>query len=294
MDIRSMTGFAKTTMETEFGTFTIEMFGLNHRYRDIHINLPRVLSACEDALRKKISDAVPRGKVRVVISLNAQASRQLTDYQVNMEYASAYIKALNEIQQTFNLPGELSLDAFLNNRDILVTEQTDFDENAAFSVLENLIDQTLDKLYIEQEKEGKQLVEDITSRIALIDKTVTQIKDETPQSVSAYRDKLLERIKELQLEGAVEEDRIAKEVAMYADKIDISEELVRLKSHIKHFMQTIEKGGVVGKKLDFVAQELFREINTIAAKCNNVSISHKSITVRSELEKIREQVQNIQ
>ncbi len=294
MTIRSMTGFSKVTSETELGTITIEMYGVNHRYRDLHINLPRMFSSCEDALRKKLTDAVSRGKVRVVVAIDTKGSANVANYSVNMDYAGAYIDALRQIQQQFELPGELSIDMFCNNKDILVSQQIDFDDSTALQNIGDMIDQALEQFFVSQEKEGVQLINDISSRIKTIAETTEQIEKETPQSVAQFREKLMERINELQVENAVDSDRVAKEVALYADKIDISEEIVRLKSHVKHFMQSIDKGGVIGKKLDFIAQEMSREINTIAAKCNNVSISHKTITVRSELEKIREQVQNIQ
>jgi uncharacterized protein (TIGR00255 family) len=289
-----MTGFSKLSSETELGSITVEIYGLNHKYRDIHIHLPRIFSACEDALRKKITDAVARGKVRVVVTADSQSSGDVSNYTVNMEYAGAYIKALRKIQQEFSLPGEISIDIFADNREILLTQQLYFEDNAALQCIGDLIDQALENFFIEQEKEGVQLINDIVSRIKLISDTTDCIEKETPHSVNLFREKLTERIKELQVDSAVDADRIAKEVALYADRIDISEEIVRLKSHIKHFSQAIDKGGIIGKKLDFIAQEMSREINTIAAKCNNVSISHKTITVRSELEKIREQVQNIQ
>lgn len=294
MTIRSMTGFAKSFADTSYGKLTVEIQSVNKKYCEIQINLPKVVSFLEEKVRKKIASAVTRGRINVNISLDSVARKNFLSLQPDLQYAEMYLNALQLIQQKFNLPGTIDITMFLGNRDILIADQEEQDESHYCGPLFSLIDECLEKFYLEKEIEGKKLCQDINFHLDIIRNEHSEIGSNAKDSVEKFRIRLSERIQELSIEIPVDQDRIAREVALYADKIDISEELVRLQSHITNFANKLNEGGVVGKTLDFIIQEMFRETNTIASKCNDSIISNSTIRIRTELEKIREQVQNLE
>ena len=294
MSIKSMTGFGKVTTECEYGKVTIEIYSINHKYFDVQLNLPRVLSSFEYDIRKKVSSLISRGKVRVVLVLDSNSKQNFLQMKPDLVYAESYLNALKSIQEKFNVKGEVDISIFQGNRELLVSEEMEIDTENIQEFLMKLIDEAVEKLFHEQEKEAEKLLKDMLLRINNISAELSVIETISKNTPDNYRERLLERINELKLGGTVDEDRIAREVALFADKIDICEELVRAASHIANFNQTLEKGGVLGKKLDFISQEIFREVNTIASKSNNAEVSASTIKIKSELDKIREQVQNIQ
>ncbi|MEW6534740.1 MAG: YicC/YloC family endoribonuclease [Candidatus Auribacterota bacterium] len=294
MTLKSMTGYSKVTADTEWGKLMIEVSSLNRKYCEVHVNTPRMLSFLEHDIRKTVSSAISRGRISVNVSLDMGGKNTMVNLQANMVYAEAYIKALREIQQQFNLEGNISIDVFNGNRDIILSDQADIDESVISETINPLLNEGIERFRHQKELEGEKLQADIVSRIQIIIDEVKTIEALAPLSVTAYRDKLLQRLEELQINIPIEEERLAKEVALFADRIDISEELVRLKSHIENFSNTIVKDEPVGKLLDFIIQEMFRETNTIASKSNHIDISHATIRIKNELEKIREQVYNIE
>ncbi|RJP56676.1 MAG: YicC family protein [Candidatus Auribacter fodinae] len=294
MTLKSMTGYSKVTADTECGKLTIEVSSLNRKYCEVHVNTPRMLSFLEHDIRKTVSSAISRGRISVNVSLDMGGKSTMVNLQANMVYAEAYIKALREIQQQFNLEGNISIDVFNGNRDIILSDQADIDESVISETINSLLNEGIERFRHQKELEGEKLQADIVSRIQIIIDEVKTIEALAPLSVTAYRDKLLQRLEELQINIPIEEERLAKEVALFADRIDISEELVRLKSHMENFSNTIVKDEPVGKLLDFIIQEMFRETNTIASKSNHIDISHATIRIKNELEKIREQVYNIE
>ena len=294
MSIKSMTGFGKVTTECEYGKITLEIYSINHKYFDIQLSFPRLLSSFEYDIRKKVSSLVSRGKVRVALALDSNSKQNFIQMKPDLAYVESYLNALKDIQDKFNVKGEIDISIFQGNRDFLIADDMEIDNEYIKNFLLELVDQTVEKLFHEQEKEAAKLIDDISLRINNIAAELTVIEAIAKNTPDTYRERLLERINELKLDGIVDEDRIAKEVAIFTDKIDICEELVRAGSHIINFKQTLKKGGVLGKKLDFISQEIFREVNTIASKSNNSDVSASTIKIKSELDKIREQVQNIQ
>ena len=289
-----MTGYGKASTDTSFGKVTVEIQSINKKYCEIQINLPRVISYMEEKIRKKMVPAIARGRVTVGVTLDAVAKKNFLSLLPDLQYAEMYLNALQEIKQKFNLSGDVDINIFQGNRDILVAEHEEPEEDEVAEELFSLIDSCLVHFNKEKETEGRKLVEDIRTRLAIIEEERDGIQGRVKDPVEKFRERLLERIAQFMKELPVDEDRIARETALYADKIDVSEELVRLESHIINFTDKLNDGGVIGKNLDFIIQEMFRETNTIASKCNNVTISQSTIRIRSELEKIREQVQNIE
>ncbi len=294
MSVKSMTGYSKITAETDLGKVTAEIKSVNRKYCEIQVNVPKMLNFVEEDIRKKVSSSITRGKVDVNIFLDTDAKKNLVNLMPDFNYAKAYIDALIKIKEKLSLVGDIDINVFQGNRDILVGEQIDPDENFIKDSIFSVLYDCLTNLSIEKEREGEKLIEDIVNRIKRITQEVNFIESIAPETLIKYKDKLIERIKEIKAEIIVDETLIVKEIAVYADKIDVSEEIVRLRSHIDNFQLTIERAGAVGKMLDFIIQEMFRESTTIAAKCNNTDISHATIRIRTELEKIREQVQNIE
>lgn len=294
MALVSMTGYSKVSDETEYGKITLELSSVNRKYCEVQVSTPRILSFLEADLRQRISSSIHRGRVSANISFDMGAKNSLAHLTPNTQYIDAYVAALKQIQQQYGLSGSIDISVFQGNREILAVEQENIDEEAVMSIIYPLVDQAIESLIEQKKLEGVNLQDDIVKRIALIVGEVDGIEQKVPDSVHAYREKIVQRIEELQIEISVDEDRIAREVALYADRIDISEEIVRLRSHINNFKKTLDKDEPVGKMLDFTIQEMFRETNTIAAKCNNSDISHATIRIRNELEKIREQVYNVE
>jgi len=294
MSVNSMTGYSKITAETDLGKITVEIRSVNRKYCEIQVNIPKMLNFIEDEIRKKVSSSISRGKVDVSIYLDNDAKKNFVNMVPDFVYVQAYIEALGKIKEKFSLAGEIDINVFQGNKDIIVGEQINPDENIIRDSIFSVLFDGLTNLLIEKQREGRKLIDDISQRIKLIEQEVGLIESIAPQTLKKYKDKLMERIGEIKSEVPVDELLIVKEIAVYADRIDISEEIVRLRSHIDNFKATVEKGGSVGKMLDFIIQEMFRESTTIAAKCNNTDISHTTIRIRSELEKIREQVQNIE
>ncbi|MCD6460792.1 YicC family protein [bacterium] len=294
MSIKSMTGFAKITEECDYGKISLEIYSINHKYFDVQLTLPRILSSFEYEIRKKISSLISRGKVRVVLVIDSNSKQNFVKMKPDLAYAEAYLNALEAIKEKFNVKGEVDISIFQGNRDLLVSGEMEIDNEKITKFLLNMADKSVAQLFYEQEKEAEKLVDDMNYRINNIADELSAIESLSENSPDNYRERLIDRINELKLNGVVDEDRIAKEVAFFCEKIDICEELVRAKTHISNFTRTINKGGLLGKKLDFICQEIFREINTIASKSNNAEVTTLTIKIKSQLDKIREQVQNIQ
>ncbi len=294
MSVNSMTGFSRYGVASDVGKIVVEIQSVNQKYCDVKINIPRVFSFIEDAIRKKISSVIHRGRLNVSVILDSNAKNSIVNLRPDMDYAGSYINALKSIKDQFGLSGEIDINVFQGNREILLSEQQSLDEKVFAEPIMNAVDGALAILLSERKNEADKLLPDMLMRLDNIEQKVETVTILSKESLGKHKEKLLVRIKEMDIDLSVDDERVLKEIAFYADKIDISEELVRLASHIALFRSTIKKGGVVGKSLDFVIQELFREINTVASKCNNSEVSHVTIAVKTELEKIREQVQNIE
>ncbi len=290
---RSMTGFGRGEYKSEKQDFLIEIKTVNHRYSDLFLKLPRQLSFLEDKVRETISKSISRGKIDVYVSYDEHGDDSRS-VQIDEPLAKAYIKSIETLRDNFNLRDDISVSLVARFPDVLKIEKTEVDEDETWQGFKKALDVALESLVKMREVEGEGLKKDMVERASYIKGIVKIIEDYSPQVVRDYKQKLENRLKELLDQQVVDESRIAMEVAIFADRCSINEELVRLNSHIKQFKQTLDMDQPVGRKLDFLVQEMNREINTIGSKANDIEMAKHVVEIKSEIEKIREQVQNIE
>jgi len=292
--ISSMTGYGLGEFENQLYRFKVEIKSVNHRYNDITVKMPRHIGYLEESIKKSIKEKISRGKVDVYINLEYVEDSAI-DVKVDIPLAKSYKSALNELVRELGLEDNIRLNNILGMSDVVTTERKDVDEDLITQSLGNALNIALENIIHMRFIEGKELKKDILIKLDNIEENLRIIEDRAPMVVLEYRDKLKDRIKDL-LEGNIEldEDRLSNEVAFFADKSSIDEEIVRLKSHIKQFKSILDEEDSIGRKLDFLIQELNREINTIGSKANDIVIAKYVVEVKAELEKIREQVQNIE
>ncbi len=291
--IKSMTGFGRGTIEDNGMGFTIEVKSVNHRYLDTSIKMPRSLNPLEDKIRKKISEKISRGKVDVYITQN-KSFNQNEVASVNYTLADSYIKCLQEIKERYKLRDDISVSLVAKFPDVVVLEQQEANIDTVWETLNVPVTQAIDNLIDMRAIEGVKLKDDIISRCFIIREAVSAIENKSSIVVSNYKEKLNSRIKELLKDAPIDENRIAIEVAIYADKSSVDEEIVRLKSHLDQVDKTLILREPIGRKLDFIVQEMNREANTIASKADDLDIVNFTLNIKNEIEKIREQIQNIE
>lgn len=289
-----MTGFGRGTVAGEDFKVAVEIKTVNNRYLDIHLRLNQELSSLEMNMRKLIGARLSRGRVDLNISLERSAT---TTYEINRPLVAGYINVLREIQKEFNLAGDVDINSLTRLPGALTTARDDLDEESVAGI-EQAVGEALDDLERMRESEGAALAEEMRGRVAKIEAEVPAIENAAAGLADAYRQRLQKRIGELVNRGgpAIELDagRLAQEVAYLADRSDISEELVRLRSHLEQFRAAIDSQGEVGKRLDFLLQELNREANTVLSKSTEISIKDAGLAIKAEVEKLREQVQNVE
>lgn len=291
--IKSMTGFGRGKYENEGRTYNVEIKAVNHKYSDISIKLPRFLNCLEDGIRKKISANVSRGKIDVFITFENYSSIG-TEIRLNKELANTYIKELTELANETGIQNNINVMEIAKFPDVLKIDE-ESQEELIGKELNFAIDDALNKFIQMREIEGTKLIEDIEKRINLIENKVEEISKYSSTLVQEYIVKLEARVKELLKTDVVDENRIAQEIVIYSDKCSIEEELTRLRSHISQFKKLIkENNSPIGKKFDFLVQEMNRETNTIGSKANCLEITNRVIDIKTEIENIREQIQNIE
>ena len=291
--IKSMTGFGRGTMDEGGIGFVIEIKSVNHRYLDLNIKMPRSLNSLEDKIKKIITKKLSRGKIDVFITQN-KAFGQNEIASLNTILADSYIKCLQDIKERYKLIDDISVSLIAKFPDVVQLEQQDTDVDKAWEVLATPLNNAVDDLVAMRIVEGEKLKEDILVRSQFIGDYVTKIEGKASTVVVNYRERLNSRIKELVKNVPVDENRIATEVAIYADKASIDEEIVRLRSHLYQVNENLALNEPVGRKLDFIVQEMNREANTIASKADDLDIVNFTLNIKSEIEKIREQIQNIE
>lgn len=291
--IKSMTGFGRCEMSDESHRVTVEMKSVNHRYLDITIKMPKKLNTFESAIRSLLKTYIQRGKVDVYITYEDMSERQAA-LKYNEGLAAEYVGQMRKIAEAFSLP--LGLDAAGLSRfpEVFAMEARAIDEEEVWGILEQAVRGAAGQFVEARAQEGMQLKEDLLGKLELMQGYVGQIEQRSPDIVEEYRNKLTDKVKELLEENKIEEGRILAEVVVFADKICTDEETVRLKSHIQSTWDTLQQGGSVGRRLDFLAQEMNREANTILSKANDITVSEIAISLKTEIEKVREQIQNIE
>lgn len=292
--IRSMTGYGRGEYIDEARSFLVEIKSVNHRYNDIIVRMPKKLSAFEERIKKLIKSLVKRGRIEVYITLEESKDDDLI-IKPNLNIIEQYYDSLLQIKNKLKLKDEIKLSNLTRFPDTFTIENREEEEEVIWEALSSAVNQAISGLIDMRKAEGQKLAEDIKHRSEKIYGIVKEIDSRSPIIVKEYREKLLERIRELTEDTInIDEDRIALEVSVYADKSNITEEIVRLFSHIEQLSIITNESGAVGRKLDFLIQEMNREINTIGSKSSDIDISKMVIEIKSELEKIREQIQNIE
>jgi len=290
--INSMTGFGKGSVATSKISIEVEVKSVNSRYLEVFIKLPQFLSHKEYELRELIKDKIKRGKINVSIQVKKDTTLNGSS-AFDEDKLKSYLKILKQIKKAANLSEDIKLEHLLNNKEFLVSSDYDLSETE-FNKLKRTVNTALNNLQIMKKNEGQELAKDLTKRIRFIESNINEIGKESKNSINDYYSKLKERIVELLADSKISEERLNIELAIIADKADITEESVRLKSHLKFFTECIKKEAEPGRKLNFLCQEMNREANTISSKSISTSITHKVVLIKEEIEKIREQIQNIE
>ena len=291
--IKSMTGFGMAEVTRERYKMTVEMKAVNNRYLDFNIRLPRILNPLEVMIRSELKQYMQRGKVDVYITYE-DLSEGVANVTYHKEVAEQYFAHLNQIAEDFGLEKKLTAKTLASYPDVLKVEEEEKDIEAMWEPLKEALHAASEQFLSAREKEGEFLKEDILRKLSEMEEDVSFIEEKAPEMVERFRTGLKEKVQELLQEKTLDEGRIIQEVTIYADKVSVDEELVRLKSHIKSMRDILQAEKEVGRKMDFMAQEMNRESNTILSKSDDLSISDHAINLKTNVEKIREQVQNIE
>jgi uncharacterized protein (TIGR00255 family) len=288
-----MTAFGRGEAMAGGYRFTVELRTLNHRFCDIRIKLPRKYTDFEEEIKRKLSSQFSRGRIEVNVAAD-EALDKVQHLTVDSELAETYKRLLLDLQDKLGLEASLRLDTLLHFRDIFVFEEDEKGRAQAWKVLETALDQSVEQCIQMRKEEGSAMENDFNERLNQLETISSEVESRTPLVVVDVRDRLQKRIEELLGQGELDESRLAQEVAILAEKSDITEEVIRFKSHIQQFRALLKASGPRGRQLDFLLQEMHREINTIGAKANDVEIAQKVIQIKTELERLREQVQNVE
>ena len=291
--VKSMTGYGRARQTLHGRDITVEVRSVNNRYLDCTVKVPRTYIFAEDAVKSRVQKAVSRGKVDVFITIDATAADE-TVVAVNEPLARGYYEALTKIRDMFSLEGELTAAVLAKFPDVLTVTKAEEDLESVAGDICAVLDEALEAYNAMRAVEGVKLCEDIAGRVTTIETVVGKVEERSPQTVAAYREKLTARMQEVLQSTTIDESRILTEAAIFADKSAVDEETVRLRSHIAQLRAMLKSDQPVGRKLDFLIQEVNRECNTIGSKCNDLTIAQDVVNMKAEVEKIREQVQNIE
>lgn len=291
--LKSMTGFGRAVAELDGYVITVEIKSVNHRYFEFSSRIPRQYGFIDDKIKSYVNSKVSRGKIECFIGIDA-LNTDSAEVVVNNTLANAYVKALGELEENYGLKQDYGASTVARFPDVLVVKKAEEDEEALWQKVKTVADIAIDKFISMRCVEGEKMREDISSRGKYIIDCVEFIEKRSPETVKEYNDKLVERVHELIGDVSLDEGRIIQEVAVYADKVAVAEETVRLRSHIEQLNTFLNSEEPVGRKMDFLVQEINREANTIGSKANDVEIARKVVDIKAEVEKIREQIQNIE
>ncbi len=291
--VKSMTGFGRCEISEGDRKITVEMKSVNHRYLDVSIKMPKKLNFFEAAIRSLLKSYIQRGKVDVFV-LYEDRSETDAALRYNKEIAAEYLKYLKQMTEEFGLRDDVSVSVLSHFPEVFVMEERQVDEEELWKLLEQALRGACEQFVQTRITEGGNLKRDLLSKLDEMLAHVEYIEERSPQIVAEYRQKLEDKVQELLGDSQIEESRLAMEVTLFADKICVDEEIVRLKSHLEHTKSTLEEKDSVGRKLDFIAQEMNREANTILSKSSDLEISNRAIELKTGIEKVREQIQNIE
>ncbi|MGE5371857.1 MAG: YicC/YloC family endoribonuclease [Solirubrobacterales bacterium] len=291
--VRSMTGFGRAEVAGSMYQITCEIKCVNHRFFDFNLRMPRRYGALEDRVREKLKQSVSRGRVEVSCNIEKSGTPERA-LKVDNELAITYYKCLKDLAFTLEIPADIRLIDVFRLPEVFSLQEAEDDLEHLWNVMDQALEQAMAELVRMREKEGQTLVRDIVQRTGMIVETVAQVEERSPLVVRDYAERLRKRLNDLMGEATVDENRLAQEIAVFADRASITEEIVRLRSHCQQMQEYLNGSESVGRKCDFLVQEMLREVNTIASKANDLTISQLAVDMKAELEKIREQIQNIE
>ena len=291
--IKSMTGYGSAKGQAGDLQISVEVKSVNNRYLDASVRMPRSFLFAEDAVKSAIGRHISRGKVDMFINVDSSAADDMS-VKVNEALLKGYIDAINLISGKYGLENDLTAVSAGRFPDILSVEKKDLDAEEISAGLVSVAEEALRDFDAMREREGEKLCTDVLSKLETISSLVAVVEEESPRTVEAYRNRLREKISEVLSSAGVDENRILAEAAIYADRVAVDEETVRLRSHMSQLRSMLAGGSPIGRKIDFLIQEFNREANTIGSKCQNSDIAHVVVELKSEIEKIREQIQNIE
>ena len=291
--IKSMTGYGSGKAELGGKTFTVEIKSVNSRYSDFSIKMPRVYTFLEDPVRKAASARINRGKVDIYINVESSGDDDSV-VKVNEALAREYLEGLRALSASLNISSNATAETFLRIPDVFTVDKADEDEALILKTVLDALSTALDGFDAMRIAEGEKLAGDLREHLGFILNATGEVEKRSPEIVAEYRTRLEERMRDILGSATYDETRLLTEVAIFADKVNVNEETVRLKSHVGQFSKMIDEGGSVGRKIDFLIQEMNREINTIGSKSNDLDVARIVIDVKAEIEKLREQIQNVE
>ena len=291
--MNSMTGYGRSRQVLDGREITVEIRSVNHRYLEYSARIPRMYGYLEEKLKTFLQSSVSRGKVEVTVSIQNLTGGD-TVVQINQALAKGYLDAMRSQAETLGLQDDLTLSTLTRFNDVFTLQKLEEDQQVIWNGVEQVAKQALDQFLEMRRREGDRLKQDITQKLAVLAEHVAAVEEQSPKTVAAYRQRLLQKMEELLADRCIDQQRILMEAGLYAEKIAVDEEAVRLKSHLDQFAQMMEQAGPVGRKLDFLVQEINRETNTIGSKAQDLAVTRRVVEMKSEIEKIREQIQNIE
>ena len=291
--VKSMTGYGRAVETVNGREFTVEVRSVNNRYLDCTVKLPRNLSFGEDAIKQAVKTSISRGKVDVFVSVRSEGAQE-TAVSLNKPMAEGYLAVLRQMRQEYGLAGEITVSMLAGLPDVFLLDKPPVDEEQLLADFLSVVQKALANFDAMRRTEGTALAADLRGRGETILSLVEQVEAGSPQTVADYRARLEAKLKEVLANTAIDESRILTEAAIFADKVAVDEETVRLRSHLNQMNTMLDAGGSIGRKLDFLLQEMNREANTIGSKCSDVRLARVVVEIKAELEKIREQTQNIE
>lgn len=291
--LKSMTGYGRVKVENDLREITVELRSVNHRYLDLNIKVPRIYGYLEEMVSKQAQAAIARGKVDIFVSVRAKEGADIR-VSPNMAVIQGYVDAIKKVSETYGLSDEATALSLLRLPDAMEQSKEEADADQLKAEVSAVLDQALTEYNAMREKEGARLVEDVTYRAGLIAQSVDFVEQRSPDCVEEYRQRIAARMTEI-LDGTeLAQQRILQEAALYADKVNVTEEIVRLRSHLAQLETMLKSPVAIGRKLDFLVQEMNRETNTIGSKANDFQIAKTVVDMKAEIEKIREQIQNLE
>ena len=291
--VRSMTGFGRAKAQIDSLDITVEIKSVNHRYFEFSARLPRSYNFLEEKLKSFLAQNISRGKVEISVMVEDNFENA-TVVEINREYANAYILALKQLSKEYKIKNDIKVSSFVGNNDLFKIRRQVAEDEVILNAVLTVAEEALNNFIEMRTAEGERLLNDVKSRLKFILEKVEFIEKRSPETVNIYKNRIEQKVKELLEDTTIDEQRILTEVAIFADKVAVAEETVRLRSHIQQFESLLTDEQPVGRKLDFIVQEMNREANTIGSKAQDIEIAHTVVDIKSEIEKIREQIQNME